>query len=103
MLQHLAPKDFEPETITLDGRTLRYRSCRGVRYCERPQDPIQVLNIFVPEAYFEGGSISGYTAETAPSSARARSAATCQDQLQSQDPTTSSRRTPSSRPLRMAT
>lgn len=66
MLQHLAPKDFEPETITLDGRTLRYRSCRGVRYCERPQDPIQVLNIFVPEAYFEGGSISGYTAETAP-------------------------------------
>ena len=66
MLQHLAPKDFEPETITLDGRTLRYRSCRGVPYCERPQDPIQVLNIFVPEAYFEGGSISGYTAETAP-------------------------------------
>lgn len=66
MLQHLAPEDFRPESVTLDGRTLAFRAIRNVRYCERPEDPIQQLNIYVPEAYFAGGSVSGYTRDTAP-------------------------------------
>ena len=56
---------FEPETITLDGRTLKLRAARSIPYCEHPKDAIQTLNIFAPEAYFEGGSVIGYDAETA--------------------------------------
>ncbi len=57
---------FEPETITLDGRTLELRAVRNVPYCAHPKDAIQTLNIFAPEAYFGGGTINGYDAETAP-------------------------------------
>lgn len=66
MLQHLVPEDFKPESITLAGRSLAYRAIRNVRYCEHPEDPIQQLNIYVPEAYFAGGSVSSYTKDTAP-------------------------------------
>lgn len=66
MLQHLAETDFEKETLTLGGRTLHFRSIRNIAYCESPEDPIQRMNLFAPEAYFEGGTVSGYTKDTAP-------------------------------------
>lgn len=76
MLQHLADTDFEKETLTLGGRTLHFRSIRNIAYCESPKDPIQRMNLFAPEAHFEGGTVSGYTKDNAPpSSAQARSAA----------------------------
>lgn len=62
----LTPSSFEPETITLDGRTCKVRAARNIPYCTRPADAIQTLNIFVPEAYFEGGSVGGYDAGSAP-------------------------------------
>lgn len=66
MLQHLADTDFEKETLTLGGRTLHFRSIRNIAYCESPKDPIQRMNLFAPEAHFEGGTVSGYTKDNAP-------------------------------------
>ena len=38
-----------------------------VEYCVNVTDPdIQFMNVYVPAAYFEGGKVNGYTADTAP-------------------------------------
>lgn len=43
-----------------------YRAYENLEYCERPGDAIQKLNIFVPESYYKGESLNGYTLKTAP-------------------------------------
>lgn len=57
---------YEIKTLALDGKTIRYRAFMGMNYCRFPKDPIQKMNIFVPEIYYEKGSINGYTLNTAP-------------------------------------
>ena len=57
---------YEVKTCELDGRSITYRAFEGIDYCENPVDPIQKLNIFVPEVYYHGGELNGYTLETAP-------------------------------------
>lgn len=63
---------FEQERYTIEektvgGRTIRFRAYRGLVYVEHPVDvTYQQMNLFVPEAYAQGGTINGYTAETAP-------------------------------------
>lgn len=57
---------YETKTCVLDGRSITYRAYEGIEYCERPADPIQKLNLFVPEAYYRGETINGYTLSTAP-------------------------------------
>lgn len=59
-------KRYEVKSITLDGRTLCYRAFEGIDYCKNPVSGVQKLNIFVPEAYYEGESINGYDLYTAP-------------------------------------
>ena len=59
-------ENYEVRACTLDGRTVHYRAFMGLEYCTHPLDPIQKLNLFVPEGYYHGETISGYTAETAP-------------------------------------
>ena len=55
------------EDTSFGGETVRYRAWRGLPYVERPVVPeYQTINIYAPEEYFEGKSIDGYTAETAP-------------------------------------
>lgn len=55
------------EETSFGGETVRYRAWRGLPYVERPVVPeYQTMNIYAPEEYFEGKSIDGYTAETAP-------------------------------------
>lgn len=55
------------ETLTLEGRTIEYRSYRNLIYVENPVLPkYQSMNIFVPEAYYHEKSINGYTKDTAP-------------------------------------
>lgn len=60
------PKRYEVKTCTLDGRTITYRAYEGISYCANPVDPIQKLNLFVPEIYYSGESLNGYTLKTAP-------------------------------------
>ena len=55
------------ETLTLNGNTIAYRAYENVPYVSRPAEAkVQVMNIYIPEPYFEGGTLGGYTAETAP-------------------------------------
>ncbi len=57
---------YEVKTCEIAGRTIRYRAFEDLIYCEAPKDPIQKLNLYAPEAYYEGGTINGYTLKTAP-------------------------------------
>ncbi len=64
--------NFDPTAYTtelLSGNTaeLHYRAWYNIPYAEHPVSPeLQVLHIFIPEDYFNGGTINGYTARTAP-------------------------------------
>lgn len=58
---------FTVETLTLDGITIRFRAWRNLPYVDRPMDPeYQQMNIFAPEAYYEGKSVNGYDINSAP-------------------------------------
>jgi hypothetical protein len=59
-------KKYEVKTCELEGRSITYRSFEGLDYCTNPLDPIQKMNIFVPEVYYQGGQINGYGLSTAP-------------------------------------
>lgn len=54
-------------SMTLNGQAVRFRAYERVVYVRRPLDPAtQSMNIYVPEAYFQGQSIGAYSAQTAP-------------------------------------
>ena len=57
---------YEVKTCTLDGRSITYRAFMGIDYCENPVHKIQKMNIFVPECYYDGGSVNGYNLKNAP-------------------------------------
>lgn len=44
----------ETRTYEAAGKKITCRAYLGIVYCERPADPVQKLNIFVPEAYGQG-------------------------------------------------
>lgn len=58
--------EYERKTLTLGDKTVTYRAFTGINYCKFPKDPIQKLNIFVPEEYYNKGVKNGYTLHTAP-------------------------------------
>lgn len=59
-------KNYEVKECELDGCSIVYRAFEGINYCTNPADPIQKLNLFVPEAYYQGETLNGYTLSTAP-------------------------------------
>ena len=60
-------KKYTVETITLDGKTLKYRAFENIIYVKNPVDAnFQKLSIFVPETYYEGKLIGKYNLKTAP-------------------------------------
>lgn len=61
------PNQYIPQTLTVEGITLQVRAYENIVYVANPVDTLyQKINIYIPEAYFEGKSINGYSAETAP-------------------------------------
>jgi len=54
------------EKFEFEGKQIQVRSYYNLQYCSNPLDDIQRMNIFVPEAYYNGQSINGYDAKTAP-------------------------------------
>lgn len=59
--------NYSVEELTLEGETIRFRAFRHLVYVDKPvNEEFQQMNIFVPEVYYEGGSINGYDLETAP-------------------------------------
>ena len=59
-------KHYEVKECELDGYSIVYRAFEGINYCTNPVDPIQKLNLFVPEVYYRGETLNGYTLTTAP-------------------------------------
>ena len=62
---------FDPQTYAvkqymLDGIEVRCRAFEDIPYCAAPADPIQKLNLYVPEDYYAGAQHNGYTLHTAP-------------------------------------
>ncbi|MGR6806452.1 subtype B tannase [Sphaerotilus natans] len=67
------PPPFDPERgyqrreVSAGGRTVVVRAWEGLAYVSRPVEPQwQVMNLYIPEAYFQDGQIDGRTARTAP-------------------------------------
>lgn len=58
---------YTPQTVTVDGQTVQVRAFEGLPTVARPLEPdYQALNLYIPEAYFQGGRIGAFDAATAP-------------------------------------
>ena len=60
------PENYEVKTYEAGGRSITYRAFEHIVYCANPASRVQTLNLYVPEAYYEGGTINGYSLKTAP-------------------------------------
>jgi hypothetical protein len=61
------PARYQARTITVNNSAVAVRAYENIPYVTKPVDPAtQVMNIYVPEAYFRGERIGAYTARTAP-------------------------------------
>ncbi len=61
------PQKFVSQKLLFQGKELVVRAYEKIPYVSNPSDPNkQVMNIYIPEAYFLSESINGYTANTAP-------------------------------------
>lgn len=58
---------YTVETVEYEGKTFRYRAFENIVYVENPVNiACQSMNIFVPECYYAGDTINGYSLKTAP-------------------------------------
>ena len=58
---------YEREAKQLNGHKISYRAYRNIVYVKNPKSvKAQSLNIYIPEDYFSGRTINGYTAKSAP-------------------------------------
>lgn len=61
------PKDYVKRTLNANGETVTFRAYEHLVYVKKPYDPeSQMLSVYIPEAYFKGSTVNGFTAETAP-------------------------------------
>lgn len=60
------PEKYEIKTCELGNRSITYRAFEHIVYCANPASKIQTLNIYVPEEYYNGKTINGYSLNTAP-------------------------------------
>lgn len=61
------PEKYTTQTIPVEGTEIKVRAYEHIVYVAKPVDTVyQQMNIYIPEAYFNKGSINGYTSETAP-------------------------------------
>lgn len=58
---------YASQSATVNGQQVAYRAYEGIVYVRHPVEPkYQTVNIYIPEAYFHGQSVNGWTAQTAP-------------------------------------
>lgn len=61
------PSKFIVQTQEFQGKIVKVRAFEKIIYVANPTDTTkQILNIYIPEEYFNGGIINGYSAATAP-------------------------------------
>lgn len=59
--------NYTVKTLTLNGKTINYRAYENIVYVKYPVDThYQIMNIYIPEAYYEDKSVGDYNAKTAP-------------------------------------
>ena len=60
-------KNYESMSTTVDNKEIKYRAFEYIPYVSNPIDiDQQYMNIYVPEEYFNNGTINGYNTQTAP-------------------------------------
>lgn len=63
----MPPGNRVSQTLLAGDKLVTFRSWLDIPYVNNPVEPdYQRLNIYVPEEYFHGESVNGYTAKTAP-------------------------------------
>ena len=63
----MPPGNRVSQTMLAGNKLVTFRSWLDIPYVKNPAEPdYQKLNIYIPEEYFHGGTINGYTAKTAP-------------------------------------
>jgi len=61
------PKIYTKSSMNANGEPVEFRAYENLVYVRKPYDPeSQMLSLYIPEAYFKGGTVNGFTAETAP-------------------------------------
>ncbi len=61
------PQPYTVKTTTVDDQTIRYRAFKGIVYVSDPVDSgDESMDLFVPEDYYEGKVIGGYSVDSAP-------------------------------------
>ena len=59
--------NYESMTGTVDNKEIKYRAFEYIPYVSNPIDiDQQYINIYIPEEYFNNGTVNGYNAQTAP-------------------------------------
>ena len=67
MIVKFDENSYETRKLDRDRIHIEFRAFEHIPYCGRPADEMmQKLSIYVPEAYYRGESINGYTLHTAP-------------------------------------
>ena len=60
-------KNYESMSTTVDNKEIKYRAFEYIPYVANPIDiDQQYMNIYVPEKYFNNGTVNGYNTQTAP-------------------------------------
>ena len=60
-------RNYESMSTTVDNKEIKYRAFEYIPYVANPIDiDQQYMNIYVPEEYFNNGTINGYNTQTAP-------------------------------------
>ena len=59
--------NYESMTGTVDNKEIKYRAFEYIPYVANPIDiDQQYMNIYIPEEYFNNGTVNGYNTQTAP-------------------------------------
>lgn len=59
--------NYTVKTLTVNNQTIKFRAFEKIVYVKNPVDiKYEVMNFYVPEAYYEGKSIGNYNKENAP-------------------------------------
>lgn len=60
-------KNYRTFDVSVNGESIKFRAFEKIVYVKNPIEPdYQTMNFYVPEAYFNQGSINGFNHQTAP-------------------------------------
>ncbi len=60
-------ENYRAIETSVEGKLVKFRAFEKIVYVQHPLEPdYQTLNLYIPEAYFNHGSINGFNAQSAP-------------------------------------